>query len=186
MTKEEICDKINNSYLKINEPKGNIEIKEIEIKVPIYKSKTKKYLLSILMFLLQKKAYLPNEEPKISRIDFTKYISPDDWVIYKENEKNIPLIAIPKFVDEYKNCWEINLVAEFCREDLRYGVRPITIFRFLPTVGLGPIILGKASNKFYSLGSAHWFYHDVIKEYDKFINNEKPDFEWEPLEIEIE
>lgn len=186
MTKEEICDKINNSYLVKRAAKNNLETKEVEIKIPVYKSKSKKFLLSILTFLFQKKAYFSKREPKISRIDFTKYVPPDDWIIYKENENNVPRIAIPKFVDEYENCWEINLTAEFYKEDLRFGVKPINIHSKLMLIGGGPIILGKDSNKYYSLGSSHWCYHDVIKEYDKFINNEKSGFEWEPLEIKIE
>ena len=139
-----------------------------------------------MTFLLRKKAYFPNQEPKVSRIDFSKLVSPDHWIVYKENKKNIPLLAIPKFVDEYESCWEINLAASFFKEDLRYGVKPITIYNHLATTGLGPIIWGKHSNKAYELGSGHWFYHDVIKEYNKFVNNEKSKIKWELLEIKIE
>lgn len=183
-TKEEICYFINNSYLKINQKEKGLGSKKTEIKIPNYQSKKKRMLLSLLVFLFQKKAYFPNDEPKVSRIDFTKYIKPDDWIIYNVEEK-IELIAIPKFVKEYKNCWEINLVAEFFKEDLQYGVKPMSIYVNLPTIGIGPIILGKNTNKFYQLGSVHWVYHDVVKEYDKLITNEKPAFEWKPLEVNL-
>lgn len=186
MTKEEICDKINISYLKLDERKYEGEIEEVEIKIPVYKSNFKKGLISILAIFL-KNVYLSKvESKKISRIDFSEYIKPDDWIIYKENIKDIPLMAIPKYVSSHKNCWEISLTAEFYKEDLKYGVKPKTIFNHLPIIGLGPIIWGKETNKKYQLGSAHWFYNDVVEEYDKFINNEKSEFDWQQLEIEIE
>lgn len=185
MTKEEICDKINNSYLKLDERKYEGEIDEIEIKIPIYKSRLKRGLISILALVLRNVYYSKEGSKKISRIDFSEFIKPDDWIIYKENKNDIPLMAIPKYVSDYKNCWEINLTAEFYKEDLRYGVNPKKIFKFLPLIGLGSIIWGKKSNKIYQLGSVHWVYHDVIAEYDKFVTNKRSIIEWEQLEIEI-
>ncbi len=186
MTKKEICNKINSSYLKLDERKYEGKFDEIEIKIPVYKSSLKKRLISILAFFLKDVYYSKVESKKISRIDFSEYIKPDDWIVYKENKNGIPLMAIPKYVSNHKNCWKISLTAEFYKEDLRYGVKPKTIFKHLPVIGLGPIIWGKKSNKKYQLGSGHWAYHDVIEEYDKFVNNGKSEFEWKQLEIEIE
>lgn len=158
----------------------------MELKIPVYKSKTKKALASVLAFMLHKKACPINKEDQLSRIDFSEFITPDEWIIYKVNKKNILLIAMPKFMQEHKSCWEINLVPEFFQEDLRYGVKPISIYEHLPLVGAGSIIFGKASNKIYHLGSAHWVRTDVAKEYDKFINNEKSSIAWESLEMKAE
>lgn len=184
MTKEEICNEINSSHLEIKNSKYEDEIKEVEIKVPIYKSNWKINILSILTFIFQKKAYFPNKEPRISYIDFTKYVAPDNWIKYKIDENNITKIAFPKFVIEHKNCWEIFPVPKFFKEDLRYGIRPINIYSKLMRLGGDDsIIVGRKSRKYYQLSSGHTFHFDYIKEYEKFINNEKSDFEWEPLEI---
>ena len=72
MTKEEISSLINSIHFDNDKKKSGVIRKEVEVKIPIYQSKMRKLFLLILVFLFQKKAYLSDEEPKQSIIDFSK------------------------------------------------------------------------------------------------------------------
>lgn len=185
-SKEEICDFLNKFYIEFKDPSEGTSSDKIKIRVPIFQKKHKRLVLKILTLLFRKRVFNSlYDSRKISGIDFSKYIEPDEWKIYEEEKNKFQRKAIPKFCIENKNCWEIDLMPEFCKENLEYGVRPITILDSITLIGNGPIIWGKKSNKFYETGSGNWFYHNLSDEYDKYIKGLKSKIQWNLLEIKI-
>lgn len=171
--KTAVCNFINENRKKTNSKYGHI-IQFKTVKIPVYKSKFKKNLLSIFQFFLcQKKSF---GTKKVSSIDFSKFIPPDKWVTYEIN--NATKIAIPELVFEYEYFWEVSLVDEFFKEDLQYGIRPISIYDEIANIGGGPLVIDKENQNIYTLGSGIWIKYDYIKDFEFYKQGKNTVLDW--------
>lgn len=180
-TKVEACYYINEKYKNItenHEKKRYHKLKKIdEVKVPVYHSTWKKYLLNIFQFLFKKQAFGQlKETPKVSMIDFSKFVLPDSWVEYEVN--NISKYAFPKYMKEHDLCWEVDITHEFMKEDLQYGVRPISIYFKITEMGGGPVLLDKENGEIYLVGSGVWANCDHIEDFSLYKNGKVSKFDW--------
>jgi len=180
-TKEEACHYINEKYKKVIEgyqKQGHYKSKKIgDVKVPVYYSSWKKYLLVILQFLLKKRAFGQIKEiPKVSSIDFSKFVLPDLWVEYEVND--ISKFAFPKYMKEHDLCWEVYINHEFMKEDLQYGVRPISIYFKIAEGGGGPVLLDKENGAIYLVGSGVWAHCNHIEDFSLYKKGKASKFDW--------
>lgn len=147
------------------------------VNVPIYKSKFKLLVLNLLsLFVDVQKIESPMGSRKISFFDFSRLIRPDKWMKY-EMSKGYKL-ALPKFTIEHQYSWEIQLVYEFYKEDLRYGVKPIDIYQHIGEYGGGPILVDKADSTIYYIHSRIWVNYDYVKDFELYKEGKATELIW--------
>jgi hypothetical protein len=115
----------------------------------------------------------------ISNIDFSRYISPDDWKTCIVSSPN--RISIPELTTEYEYCWESNIVHAFIAENLQYGVRPMAIYDIIQEGGGGPVLLDKENGYIYQIGSGIWVNYNYIEEFSLYKQNKLTQIDWEAI-----
>lgn len=147
-----------------------------EVKIPIYTSFIKKGILKILQYFFSEKIFIDSFDKKVSHKDFSKIIPADSWKIYEVDLNN--KIALPQFVREDENSWIVGLVHEFFKEDLQYGVRPITIYFKIFAPGTGPILVDKSTQNIYNIGSGIESNFDYINDFALYKKGQKTKLDW--------
>lgn len=181
--KEDVCNFFN---IKI-QPWINILYRDsrklLKVDIPIYSRNWKKKALAILQYFFYNRAYrVSGSLKKISDIDFSRYIWPDEWKTYTITD--LDQICIPELTQEHEYCWETTVVYSFMQEDLQYGVRPMDIYFKIARGGGGPLLLDKETMVIYQIGSGIWVNYDYIKEFSLYKKGEKTAIDWSSIKME--
>lgn len=173
-SKESICSWFNNRIKELT-PDSSKKYKEVQ--VPIFYSGIKKKVLRFIQFFIPNKKIVWWGTKKVSLVDLSKIIPPDEWKIYKVNRNN--MIALPELTIEYDYLWEIDLVYEFFREDLQYGIRPLSTYDDIKSVGGGPVLIDKENNNIYNIGSGIWHNYNYIEDFALFKQKKHTKLDWD-------
>ena len=168
---EDICENINSriSYSA-----------QGRIKIPIYQSKFKIWVISFLRFFLKNRGYYPTIDtsyPKETRFQPWRIIRPDRWKIIEEK-----FIAIPKYSIESDAFWRIFLRRSAMLYNLEFGTNPpLQVFGG----GLPAFIAVKETGALFHLLNDHvdWKGDDSTKDFERLLKNEPCKLDWEQLKI---
>lgn len=157
-TKEEIADFINNKYIdKIYASFSGNRINK-ELRIPVYRSRFKKIIIEFIAKIKKSRPF----DDDVSYYDYSKIIPPDNWIKYTNSRCRM---AIPKYIEEHDYCWLVFPVAEFQKENLKYGIKPQEIlFKTALIGGISSILIDKETLGVYPLGSP---FFDWVEDFTK-------------------
>lgn len=179
-SKQAVCDWVNHKMEEAHSPRVSLIesfqqlaftdwfVEELlrpqKIHIPIYTSEWKINVLRKLQDYLYSKEELAVQQWQPKR-DLSKIIRPDAWKTYLFETP----IAIPEYTIEHSNYWEVKLVHDFMQEDIQFGVRPMSVFRYTIDLGKGSILVDKKRGLLYQLGS--FVLEDYIADFENNLGN---------------
>jgi len=168
---DEICEDINS---RISYPAQG------RIKIPIYQSKFKIWVINFLRFFLKNKGYYPTIDtryPKESRFQPWRIIRPDRWEVIEEK-----FIAIPKYGIESNAFWRIFLCRSALLYNLEFGTNPpLEVFGG----GLPAFIAVKENGTLLHLlnDSSDREGDYAAEDFERLLNNLPCELDWQQLKI---